>query len=201
MSLNAPTTPAKVTAVMNLKYREYYDALLRKNGADMSPLLYDLMRAARDGDTQTCKQLLCRGVDVNKAEMLWHACDSGHRDICALAIKWGADVNQGNHLDESPLLMASYNGHVDICKLLLENGADIWQPAVDEDTPCTVASHEEHTDVCKLLDLYLDTTYRDEVFRRALEEEQRRHKANIIRLKRKFTVGKLDLQRSVRQRL
>ncbi len=42
------------------------------------------------------------------------------------AIIDGADVNETNHKDFTPFMVAVYNGKLDVAELLLQNNADPW---------------------------------------------------------------------------
>src|SRR5438876_6072444 len=88
------------------------------------------------------KLLIAAGADVNAGENNWTPllvnCDTGKKDIVALLIRSGADVNRAYSkrgdpqipLGTTPLMKAAGHGHLEIIKRLLGAGADV--NALDE---------------------------------------------------------------------
>lgn len=55
-----------------------------------------------------------------------HADKSDSPDNVKQAIIDGADINEINHKDFTPFMVAVYNGKPNIAELLLQRGADPW---------------------------------------------------------------------------
>ena len=84
-----------------------------------------LIAASQHGSLDVVSLLLHSTVELDSKNTheqtaLTVACISGHTDIVALLLEYGAGVNVGN-----PLCMAASHGHTDVVALLLEHGADI----------------------------------------------------------------------------
>ena len=97
----------------------------------MDDLNSKLFKAIKEGNKTTVKLLL----------------DSGA--VCACGC--GADPNDADGDDRTPLMIAAAEGHEQIVKLLLDSGADINK--VDEygETPLFTAAAEGHEQIVKLL--------------------------------------------------
>jgi ankyrin repeat protein len=89
-----------------------------------------LLKAVRAGDVAAVKSLLDAGVPADAKyrydrTALSFAADRGHREIAALLIAKGADVNaKDTYYGITPLVMAAENGHDEMVVLLLEKGAE-----------------------------------------------------------------------------
>jgi hypothetical protein len=89
-----------------------------------------LLKAVRAGDVAAVKSLLDSGVTADAKyrydrTALSFAADRGHREIAALLIAKGADVNaKDTYYGITPLEMAAQNGHAEVVVLLLEKGAE-----------------------------------------------------------------------------
>jgi ankyrin repeat protein len=70
---------------------------------------------------------------------LYQAIAIGHNDIAALLIKNGADVNNRDMCNTTPLHKAAHYGTVEILKLLIAKGAKIDATNCDGDTPLKIA--------------------------------------------------------------
>src|SRR5436190_2240369 len=94
-----------------------------------------LVRAARDQNLKTVRELLRQKADVNSAEgdgataLLW-AAQWDHVEMADLLIAAGADVNRANDLGVTPLSMACTNHSVRMVERLLTAGADPDRPLV-----------------------------------------------------------------------
>ena len=88
------------------------------------------------------------GADVNARDNyaqtpLYEAVQLGHKDVAALLIQNGADVNAKTYHDgPTPLHWAAYLGHKDLVALLMENGADVNAKDKVGKTPLDVAGEE-----------------------------------------------------------
>ena len=87
-----------------------------------------LMKAARDGDIETVKQLIADGIDVNSktdygATALSYAAERGHMNVVKHLIENGADPNvMDSFYKASPYTWALLSGHNDVAKFIKENG-------------------------------------------------------------------------------
>jgi ankyrin repeat protein len=70
----------------------------------------------------------------------------GHNDIAALLIKNGADVNNRDICDTTPLHKAAHYGTVEILKLLLAKGAKINTTNCYGETPLKIAKTNSNPD-------------------------------------------------------
>jgi ankyrin repeat protein len=90
----------------------------------------DIHGAACSGDISAVRAFLRSGVDINSFDNhgetpLHHAVKCNRRNVVALLLTEGADVNMGTDRgDDTPLHYALMWGNWDIAKFLLENGAD-----------------------------------------------------------------------------
>lgn len=71
--------------------------------------------------------------------------------MARLLIESGADVNQADQFDNTPLWVATFTGHDVVAKLLIDGGADVNQADTDGRTPVDVAAENGHEAVVKLL--------------------------------------------------
>ncbi len=87
-----------------------------------------LIRAAKEGDTETVKTLLAAGADVNAQNWVgqtalmqaaWH----GHTAIVLALVAAGADVHPQNEFGQTALMQAAWHGHTAIVQILKEAGA------------------------------------------------------------------------------
>ena len=94
----------------------------------------EIIKAAKSGNIEAIKNLLAKDAD------LINACDSdgstplhcaawkGHREVIALLLKAGADVNAHNNNDHwgtTALHAAAHANQAAIAQLLLDHGADV----------------------------------------------------------------------------
>ncbi len=63
----------------------------------------------------------------------------------------GADVNEKDRDDNTPLILASREGHLSMVELLLSKGADVHDWDKKGNTPIRIASKESHLSIVKLL--------------------------------------------------
>jgi hypothetical protein len=88
-------------------------------------------KAAEAGNIEAVKQQLAAGADVNGKDNLtgltplFDAVSSGKREVAALLIDKGADVNGRIAMGFTALHNAAGNGRYQIVELLIEKGADV----------------------------------------------------------------------------
>ena len=70
-------------------------------------------------------------------------------------IQWfqakGADVNDQNKEESTPLIMASYNGNLEIARILIRNGADVNVQNGDDETPLILAERYGYVELANFL--------------------------------------------------
>ena len=117
---------------------------------EMTPLHY----TAKEGLVDTMKELLKDGCDVNKGmekatEHMYHntalhlACQFPDSlvalQMAKCLIDHGADVNQGDYAERTPLVMSCESGHLELVEILLSLGADINHIYEEEEPPYDVS--------------------------------------------------------------
>jgi hypothetical protein len=110
--------------------------------------------AAWEGNIKAVEQHLASGTDVNAEDdlygdtpLLW-AAGFGHKEVAALLIAKGADVNAKDDTGMTPLNYAAIGGHTEVTELLIAKGADVNAKAADGVTPLDWA--EEHPETADL---------------------------------------------------
>jgi ankyrin repeat protein len=104
-----------------------------------------LATAAREADTDTVRQLIAAGADVNEPEadgtsaLLW-ATYQQSPELVSLLLEAGADANAANEFGLTPLLQASRYGDAEMIERLLDGGADLSAATRDGETPLMAAS-------------------------------------------------------------
>jgi hypothetical protein len=93
-----------------------------ENPASETPLMY----LAVIGQTERMRQLIARGVDVNRLGWtpLHYAASKGHLGAAQLLLEHQAMVNAPAPDGTTPLMMAAYAGSREVVQLLLRAGAD-----------------------------------------------------------------------------
>ncbi len=123
-----------------------------------------LFEAVSANNYELVKTMIDEGADVKFSNedgltALYIASDNGFKEICALLIAKGADVNSGSVTIKgettviyNPLIGASYKGYKEICSLLIENGADVnVKRSMGGTTPLIIATRQGHKEICSLL--------------------------------------------------
>lgn len=116
-----------------------------------------LIRAARDGEINTVKELLQQpGINLNamdwlKKTALVYAAENGHADVVEALLKAGADPNKLG-AGYSALGAAAQNGDKDIVALLLSaKNIDINIKGFLENTPLENAARNGYKDIVQML--------------------------------------------------
>lgn len=79
------------------------------------------------------------------------AAESGKKEMVALLLDKGADINARNDIQNTPLHEAAWHGHLETVKFLLEKGANPNLTAVDGKTPLALAKKAYRTEICDFL--------------------------------------------------
>lgn len=106
--------------------------LFHAHGADVNATnaLHEqaIMHAAWKGRVEAVRWLLERGARLNRDGPAWsalhYAVFVGQKDVAALLVERGADVNARSTNGSSPLMMAAREGREELAQFLLGAGAD-----------------------------------------------------------------------------
>ena len=84
----------------------------------------------------------------------------------------GAQVNEADKADNTPLHTATIYGHTELVKLLLQNSAEVYKKGQHGALPIHMAAHEGHANLVRLFcqfaevrTQYLQTLYRYDMSR------------------------------------
>lgn len=83
---------------------------------------------------------LYRQEGLSIQNRLYDAVRVGHTRMAERLIRWGADMEEVDHLGLTPLMLAVRHDHVPIVRMLLEHGADVHQPGPGDNTPMMMAA-------------------------------------------------------------
>lgn len=113
--------------------------------------------AVRKGDCAAIQQLLGREPSLAKVRdsagytpLHWAAID-GRKDIVALLLANGAEIDAGTPQGATPLHLAAGSGRREAVEVLLKNGADLHRRDSNGRTPMARAQAGSHSDVVRLL--------------------------------------------------
>ncbi len=128
----------------------------RRSGNEDSEVFKALMYAVTNGDTDSAKKLLARGIDPNAADStgltpLMAAAYKGKENTLQLLIEVGASVTAKDSSGYTALMFASNAGDVVCAQILLEHGAAVNEGDNDGSTPLMFAAQHGHNTVVKLL--------------------------------------------------
>jgi len=128
-------------------------------GADLDMRTIDgvspLMIAIRGGHTDTARMLLASGAAINKLSRgnspVFEAVKLRDRDLLALLLDSGGDVNFRDHGGATPLIYAAYLGYTEIASFLVGRGADIDARTDDGRSALHAAVYRNNTDIADML--------------------------------------------------
>jgi ankyrin repeat protein len=131
-----------------------------------------ILKAAKFGEISTVQDLLNQGVNVNSSHeiegntVLHEAVTFGHPEIVALLLKQGANPNQRDKTNRTPLHMVAFTSNderqYEIAQLLLQNNADPTVRDDDDETPIekVLFWNECKPRLAKLSDLFLEHKFK-----------------------------------------
>ena len=116
-------------------------------------------QAVKDGNIEVIKQRLAAGTDVDEKDVdltpLHFAAVHGRKEIAALLIAEGADVNTKDRWGKTPLHFAASKGQKEVATLLIAESADVNAKTTIQNgygaTPIEWAIEEGHTETVDLL--------------------------------------------------
>ena len=97
------------------------------NDTEKYPATSNFKEAAKFGDSFGVSYYLAKGADVNQegVRALSVAAGKGKIELVKILLAAGAEINEIDMAQNTPLFWASSEGHLEIVKLLVENGANI----------------------------------------------------------------------------
>lgn len=114
-----------------------------------------LLLSAKNGDTETVRELMCRGApfttDCLGTSALHLAAQNNHTETAEVLLRAGISRDARTKVDRTPLHMAAYEGHHQMAQLLLSYGADVDSKDMLKMTPLHWAVEREHVEVMHVL--------------------------------------------------
>jgi ankyrin repeat protein len=118
----------------------------------------EFVKAAQNGDLNEVKRLLSinPGIinekDREKDTAIMKACrDCRAVNVVAFLLENGANINDRDTIDQTPLIIAAFNGCTDIVRILLDAGANIEHRNDQGENALISATQEGNIDTVKLL--------------------------------------------------
>ncbi|EFN67625.1 GA-binding protein subunit beta-2 [Camponotus floridanus] len=126
-----------------------------QDASTMVELGKQLLHNAKNGDTETVRELMCRGApfttDWLGTSALHLAAQNNHLETAEVLLRAGISRDARTKVDRTPLHMAAYEGHHQMVQLLLNYGADVDSRDMLKMTPLHWAVEHEHVDVMHIL--------------------------------------------------
>ncbi|XP_017877190.1 GA-binding protein subunit beta-1 isoform X2 [Ceratina calcarata] len=114
-----------------------------------------LLFSAKYGDTDTVRDLMCRGApfttDWLGTSALHFAAQNNHMETAEVLLRAGISRDARTKVDRTPLHMAAYEGHDQMAQILLNYGADVDSRDMLKMTPLHWAVEREHVEVMHVL--------------------------------------------------
>lgn len=107
-------------------------------------------RIAKAAKVVDSKNVSNRGIETSDSSF-FDAAEKGHKEIIALLIEKGADVNAKDSNGSTALIMAAEKGHKEVIALLIEQGADVNVRGKYGWPALFVAARKDHKEVIALL--------------------------------------------------
>lgn len=126
-----------------------------QDASTMVELGKQLLHNAKNGDTETVRELMCRGApfttDWLGTSALHLAAQNNHIETAEVLLRAGISRDARTKVDRTPLHMAAYEGHHHMVQLLLNYGADVDSRDMLKMTPLHWAVEREHLEVMHIL--------------------------------------------------
>jgi len=116
-----------------------------------------LMRAALDGNTESVKELINQGVDINQRDdngrtALMFAVVNRHYETMKVLLEHGADVNATSNKGGTALMGAASAGELRMVQALLDKGADVDARLHEtNESAATLAASDGYDEIARLL--------------------------------------------------
>jgi ankyrin repeat protein len=116
-----------------------------------------LMRAALDGNTESVKELIRQGADINQRDdsdrtALMFAVINRHYETMKVLLEYGADVNAKSNKGGTALMAAALAGDLGIVQALLDKGADLHATLSEtNESAATLAASHGYNEIARLL--------------------------------------------------
>ena len=116
-----------------------------------------LMRAALDGNTESVKELINQGGNINQRDdngrtALMFAVINGHYETMKVLLEHGADVNAKSNLGGTALMGAASAGELKMVQALLDKGADLNARLHEtNESAATLAASHGYDEIDRLL--------------------------------------------------
>ena len=116
-----------------------------------------LMRAALDGNTESVRELINQGADINRRDdsgrtALMFAVVNRHYETMKLLLEHGADVQAKSNEGGTALMGAAMAGELSMVQALLDKGADLDARLREtSDSAATLAASHGYDDIARLL--------------------------------------------------
>jgi len=112
-------------------------------------LITEMRQAVESGNLKKVKALHLQGVNINSLLNLAFVRD--HLEVAEYLIRAGANVNEKDGEDWTPLHYAAKSGRSDLCELLIKKGAHVNAITSKKMTPLHLAALNDHLLVASLL--------------------------------------------------
>ena len=168
----------------------------------------EFVKAAQNGDINEVKRLFYLNPDIinekdrEKDTAIMKACrDCNAVNVVAFLLENGANINDRDTIDQTPLIIAAFNGCTDIVKMLLDSGANIEHKNDQGENALISAAQEGHIDTVKLLlEAGADVNQSNTDGETALDLAIRlRQKKELIELLREKTAGAMGIKKKVKR--
>ena len=168
----------------------------------------EFVKAAQNGDINEVKRLfaLNPGIinekDNERDTAIMKACrDCNSTEVVAFLLENGANINDKDTIDQTPLIIAAFNGCRDIVRMLLYAGANIEHKNDQGENALISAAQEGHIDTVKLLleqgaDVNQSNTDGETALDLAIRLKQ---KKELIELLREKTDGVMGIKKKVKR--
>lgn len=186
-------------AIKHNNARDIYWYRIHKSGVEAAEEEYkkcfgkgkidrQLLEAVKEGDTESVKELLGKGADVNAKDedggtaLMWAAA-KGNKDIVKKLLAQEADVNAKSQTGKTALIAAAEKDQTEIAKDLMQAGAEVNTKDRNGRTALMWAAYKGHPEVIKLLIAHeVNVNIADRYGMTALKVAKKKGHTDIVRL-------------------